>query len=76
MTPGEYKIYENRLRRAAQRQGLALQKSRARDPRAIGYGTYQLVDVATNTMAAYSLPNGYGLTLDEIEETLAGKPVD
>jgi len=33
------KVWENRLRRKAVRQGLMLQKSRLRDPDAIGYGT-------------------------------------
>jgi hypothetical protein len=32
------KVRENQLRRAAERQGLALSKSRRRDPRAIDYG--------------------------------------
>jgi hypothetical protein len=35
-------VRHNRLRRAAQRQGLTLSKSRRRDPRATDYGTYQL----------------------------------
>lgn len=43
MTAEEVKVAENRLRRAASRQGLALRKSRARDPRAIDYGRYYLV---------------------------------
>jgi hypothetical protein len=38
------KVRENRLRRAAERRGLRLEKSRRRDPGAIGYGTYQLID--------------------------------
>ncbi|CQD20012.1 hypothetical protein BN970_04593 [Mycolicibacterium conceptionense] len=61
---------ENRLRRAAARQGLQLQKSRARDPRAIGYGTYQLADPTNGTLTCYGHPSGYGLTLDEIAEQL------
>jgi hypothetical protein len=35
-------VGDNRLRRAAERQGLTLSKSRRRDPRATDYGTYQL----------------------------------
>jgi hypothetical protein len=38
------KVRENRLRRMATRQGLQLVKSRRRDPRALDYGTYWLVD--------------------------------
>ena len=37
------KARENRLRRKAERQGYEMRKSRLRDPRAIGYGTYQLI---------------------------------
>lgn len=39
-----FKVVENRARRIAQRQGLRLVKSRRRDPQAIDYGTYMLVD--------------------------------
>ena len=67
---GEDKIRENRLRRAAQRQGLMLTKSRRRDPRATDYGTYMLVDQQTNAVVAYGLQSGYGLSLDEIETAL------
>jgi hypothetical protein len=44
ITQGQLKTLENRLRRAAERQGLTLTKSRRRDPRAVGYGTYTLID--------------------------------
>ena len=39
----EEKVRENRLRRMAERQGYKLEKSRIRDPRAIGYGSIRLV---------------------------------
>jgi hypothetical protein len=42
----EYRTLEARLRHAALRQRLQLQKSRARDPRALTYGTYSLADAA------------------------------
>lgn len=70
MTDQEYKVLENRLRRAAERQGLRLEKSRSRDPRATDYGTYQLVDPSTNTLVAYGLQGGYGMALDEIAREL------
>lgn len=73
MNETEAKVYENRLRRMAERQGLRLEKSRRRDTRAYDYGTYQLVDVRTNTLASYGGPafsNGYGLALDEIHKAL------
>ena len=45
MSAQDHKVVENRLRRAAERQGLGLEKSRARDPRAstsalTGWWTY------------------------------------
>ncbi|WIB12910.1 hypothetical protein [Curtobacterium sp. MCPF17_052] len=61
-TQQDEKVRENRLRRAAERQGLLLKKSRRRDPRAIDYGTYMVVDAATNSLTA-----GPGLTLDDVE---------
>jgi hypothetical protein len=72
------KVRENRLRRAAERQGLMLIKSRRRDPRAIDYGLYVLVsDTKGNRIGRYGgqaavsdFARGYGMTLDEIEEQL------
>jgi hypothetical protein len=66
----EDKIRENRARRAAQRQGLMLTKSKRRDPRATDYGTYMLIDAHTNAVIAYGLESGYGLSLDEVEYQL------
>src|SRR4051794_34613248 len=37
-------VRENRLRRMAKRQGLALIKSRSRDPRAIGFGCFIVIN--------------------------------
>jgi hypothetical protein len=54
---------EARLRRAAQRIGLSIQKSR-KD------GTYGLVDTSNNTLAAYTDDAGYGMSLDQIEAGL------
>jgi hypothetical protein len=61
---------EDELRRMAHRQGMALEKSRKRNPDAPGYGTYQLVDRETGTIVALGPPSGFGLTADEIEEIL------
>jgi hypothetical protein len=41
----DQKVQENRVRRAAERQGLALRKSRRRDPRALDYGEYWLMSL-------------------------------
>ena len=68
-----YKVRENRLRRAARRQGLMLQKFRGRDGRALNHCTYQLIDPFTNAMI-WGSQQGYGLSLDEIETALALTP--
>lgn len=70
MSPTQYKSYEARLRRMASRQDLILRKSPRRDPHALGYGTYMLIDAATNGVVARGLPDGYGLGLDDIEREL------
>jgi hypothetical protein len=61
------KVRENRLRRMADRQGLALQKSRRRDPHAFDFGTYWLVDPYNNALVA---GDEWGWELDDIEEWL------
>lgn len=60
------KVRENRLRRMAERRGFKLVKSRRRDPQAIDYGTYELVDAELNVVA------GGPMTLDGIEQQLFG----
>ena len=40
MTDRETKVFEDRLRRMADRRGLILSKSRARDPGSLMYGGY------------------------------------
>jgi hypothetical protein len=46
------KVRENRLRRMAARQSLHLVKNPRRDPRAVDYGSYMLVDMNTTAMVA------------------------
>lgn len=58
-------VRENRLRRMAWRQGLTLQKSRRRDPRALDYGTYTLID-AESGQKSEAKP----MTIDEVERYL------
>jgi hypothetical protein len=73
MTDQQRKVLENRLRRAADRQGMRLEKSRLRDPRAIGYGTFMLTDAATDTVVyAGDAQLGYGLGLDDVARYLYG----
>jgi hypothetical protein len=64
------RVRELRLRRMAERQGLALHKSRRRDPRAIDYGRYWLVDVRTNVLVGPETRD-----LDDIERYLTGEPM-
>jgi len=61
------KTRENRLRRMAQRQGLTLQKSRRRDPRAIDYGRWLIVDPNRNAIVGGE-PGRW--TLDDVERFL------
>jgi hypothetical protein len=68
----EMKVKENRLRRAAERQGLVLQKSRRRDPRAIDFGGYMLVDVVKNFVVMGGSPNAFSASLDDVEAYLHG----
>jgi hypothetical protein len=64
------KTRENRLRAAVQRQGYQLIKSRRRDPRALDYGGYMIVNPHTSSIEAGDLTYG-GMTLDQVEEWLA-----
>jgi hypothetical protein len=66
----EQKVQENRVRRAAARQGMRLEKSRLRDQRATLWNTYQLTNVADSSLEL-GLPGGYGFSLDEVESFLA-----
>jgi hypothetical protein len=71
------KIRENRLRKAAQRQELTLEKSHLRDPNALGYGLYALTSNDTGVTVHSSAPWGiHTLDLDDVEEYLSGDPID
>jgi hypothetical protein len=61
------KVRENRLRRMASRQGLALRRSRRRDRRALDYGLYWLTDASGASVTSFS-----GVSLDEAERYLSG----
>ena len=65
------KAREARLRAKAQRQGLALAKSRRRDQRSIDFGMYMIVDPQTNGVVTGTYGNGHhNMRLDEIVELL------
>lgn len=66
------KVREDRLRRAARRQGLILEKSRRRDPRATDFGAFRIVNEQTSAVVASGADGGFGLNLDQVEEHLLG----
>jgi hypothetical protein len=66
---------EVRLRRAAVRRGLRIEKSKLRDTGAIGYGTWRIVDARTGRLVAGDRRTGYGLTLEQVAARL-GKVAD
>ncbi len=73
------KTRETRLRRMADRQGLALHKNRRRDPRARDYGLFwlQWVDAADSENqhdAWVGYPRGFDI--DQVEDYLNGDPTD
>jgi hypothetical protein len=72
LTETQRKIFENRLRRAAERQGLRLEKFRARDTKHLLYGTYRLVDERKDTvvMVDWHSGRGHGLDLHDVARYL------
>jgi hypothetical protein len=72
MTSGQYKIAENLARRMAERQGLKLEKSRRRDPRALDYGRLSLIDIKTNAVRAESDPGTPAAALAHVFKVLVG----
>jgi hypothetical protein len=69
------KTRETRLRRAADRQGLRLERSRRRDPRAIDYDRYWLLDLATGDVVAGASPiDRPAWDLDQVETWLTSDP--
>jgi len=67
--PEDERVRENRLRRKIGRMGYILMKSRARDPDALTYGGFQIVDPETKGLAAGwgNANRGYALDLDDVE---------
>lgn len=65
------KVREARLRRMAERRGLKLVKSRRRDPLAVDYGRYVLVDPDSNRPVAGELGSASAMTLDDVEAWLS-----
>ncbi|HXC62574.1 MAG TPA: hypothetical protein VNV63_07860 [Nitrospiria bacterium] len=72
------KVHEARVRRKLARMGVRLEKSHARDPDHITYGTYQIL--RGNLIVHRGLDDGFGLSLPEVIEwiethTTANGPV-
>jgi len=62
------KARESRLRRAANRHGCRLTKSRSRDPNNIDFGLYSVIDNEYNCIVNEANVNSiYAWTLDDVE---------
>ena len=67
------KVNENRLRRVADRQGLQLRKSRRRDPNAVDYGLYALIERSYGSaIHPHGVISEYDLTLEDVGLYLEG----
>jgi hypothetical protein len=64
------KVRENRLRRMAERQGLRLVKSRRRDPLALDYDRWMVVDIDTDGVVVGAEVGRPNMTIDEVEDWL------
>lgn len=65
---------EQRLRRKADRYGLRLMKSRSRDPKAVDYGLYALIDIQTGGAVNPAIAQRWvcSWSLDEVADYLEG----
>jgi len=61
---------ERNLRKWAASMGLAVRKSRTRDPHRMDYGRYRIENVETDYVVAGRFPYGYTLDLDAVAEVL------
>jgi hypothetical protein len=68
-----FKVRENRSRRAAARQGLALERSRRHDRRAPDFGRYRLFKLETGQTVLGAGQFPHTATLDEVEQYLNGQ---
>ena len=66
----ETKVRENRVRRIAERRGFKLAKSRLRDPYAVGYGGYMLIDARRNFAVLGGQHFDFSASLEDVEEYL------
>jgi hypothetical protein len=70
----DYKVRQTRLRRIADRRGLRLTKSGRRDPLAIDYDRFALLDIRTGKYVNPPIADRWvcSWTLDEVEQYLTG----
>lgn len=76
-TDAAFKVRENRVRRALDRQGFKLLKSRARDPRDLTFGGYMVVDHQFGGAVAGGHGNagrGYSMGLEDVERWVDNEP--
>jgi hypothetical protein len=59
---------ERRIRRLAERRGVAVRKSPEEDPHSPDFGKFQIVDPGDNTVIAGDEPHAYSLTLNDVEQ--------
>lgn len=67
---------EARIRRTLARRGWALEKSRRRDPQAVDFGLYRIMDPRTNTAKAGASQAAFEMTLDDVERYLKTLPTN
>jgi hypothetical protein len=58
------------LRKIAARRGYRLERNRRRDPQALGYGKYRIIDTLTGEVYGADAPGGYGLDLNAVQTIL------
>ena len=63
----ERKVRENRARRIAKRRGFSLKRSARRDPQALDYGKYWLIDLQHGGSV---FADQWGVELEQVEEWL------
>jgi hypothetical protein len=65
------KVRENRFRRTLVRRGFRLEKSHVRDPHALGFGGFQILDSwSGNLVEGYGGGYQYTMSLDDVEKWL------
>lgn len=63
------KVRENKVRRAAERRGWTLEKSKRRDPNALEYGRYILTNEKQEPVLGV-FPMPFSASLDDVEKAL------